>query len=445
MKKKYSIIIEDITKRTPLLLIFLMYFIQLSAFCEQKQIDYYELAKTGTVSEIRSAFRQKSSLQNAVFGENEETFLMLCLKENRELDVINLLLSYECDVLATAKDGRTPLMFAAQYSSNKTVIEKIIRHGTVFNWGTKSRVSAVDNNGKTTFDYALLNKTSGIIEILEQYAPRPVPSQSTVAEVEETTTETLPSEADLQTPPLEEETEEKQDVELQEALAVEEVPDFTTEQKEEISYLPLIENPNKKDKNGVLPLIRAIQEGNDWEVEQLIRSGADVNAVDEKKWTPLMYAIRYQNSLSLVELLIKNGANTQIKDSYNVSPLLLAAEYSKNPDIVALLLKGKSGSEQDVMQAFIMCLSSTFDTEYIIEGKVTRFLQANVPINRLWKGKTPLIYACSLGSSSKVIKLLLDYGANPSVKDSNGKTAFDYAKENPSLAHDDTYWLLNQR
>ena len=66
-----------------------------------------------------------------------------------------------------------------------------------------------------------------------------------------------------------------------------------------------------------------------------------------------------------------------------------------------------------------------------------------VPVNRIWKGKTPLIYAAQYGKSTKVIQQLIDAGAKTELRDSSGKMAFDYAKLNDSLEHDNSYWLLN--
>ena len=53
------------------------------------------------------------------------------------------------------------------------------------------------------------------------------------------------------------------------------------------------------------------------------------------------------------------------------------------------------------------------------------------------------MYACEYASSTRVIKLLLDNGALYTIRDSSGKKAFDYAKQNNKLERDEIYWLLN--
>ena len=41
--------------------------------------------------------------------------------------------------------------------------------------------------------------------------------------------------------------------------------------------------------------------------------------------------------------------------------------------------------------------------------------------------------------------MLLDNQASPTLRSTEGKTAFDYAMKNNNLAHDETYWALNKR
>ena len=66
-------------------------------------------------------------------------------------------------------------------------------------------------------------------------------------------------------------------------------------------------------------------------------------------------------------------------------------------------------------------------------------------LNSFYNGKTPLMYAAQYCNSTSIIKKLLDNGAAVTIRAADGKTAFDYAKQNSSLPHDDTYWALNQK
>jgi ankyrin repeat protein len=123
----------------------------------------------------------------------------------------------------------------------------------------------------------------------------------------------------------------------------------------------------------------------------------------------------------------------------------MAAEHSLNPEILALLLENRSSTEDEVFRAFMLTLSSTSGSMRIREAKIRLFLEdMAIPVNHTWQGTTPLIYAAQHASSTQIIKLLLDFGAKTSIRDVAGKTAFDYAKENKSLAHDEIYWSLNE-
>ena len=215
-------------------------------------------------------------------------------------------------------------------------------------------------------------------------------------------------------------------------------------ENEEISQKSYkIENPNLADSNGVTLLMKAAKAGNDWDIKNLIASGADVQMRDKDGWTALMYAVRYQNSLEILNILIQNGAYVRVRNKYNATPLLLAADYTQNPQILELLLANRSVNEEEVFKSFIFAITGTAGEEHIKMAKVQLYLDKEIQINRIWKGKTPLMYAAEYGSSTSVIQQLLDNGAKPGIKDAEGKTAFDYAKTNSRLKHDNTYWALN--
>ena len=71
------------------------------------------------------------------------------------------------------------------------------------------------------------------------------------------------------------------------------------------------------------------------------------------------------------------------------------------------------------------------------------FIDRGVPLNRFHEGKTPLMYAAEFSTSTEIIKILLDNGAIPSIRNPIGKTAFDFAETNTLISHDETYWSLN--
>ena len=207
--------------------------------------------------------------------------------------------------------------------------------------------------------------------------------------------------------------------------------------------LAQIKNPNTRDFNGRTLLMKAVKDGNDWEIRSLINSGADLNLRDNEGWSALMFAIRYQNNLEIVKLLLDNGADIYTVNKYGSSPLQIAACYSGNPEILRLIIQKFKGNQNDIFKAFIFSITSNVSNISSQLAKLQVFIDRGISINRFYEGKTPLMYACEYTASTSVIKLLLDNGANPSIRDANGKKAFDYAKLNGKLERDETYWKLN--
>ena len=191
--------------------------------------------------------------------------------------------------------------------------------------------------------------------------------------------------------------------------------------------------------------MKAVQSGNDWEIRSLIKSGADVNISDKDGWTALMYAVRYQNNLDTVNILLKNGANIRTANKYGYTALQLASSYGSNPDVLKKLLSVYPSGTNEIFRAFILSLSSSPENLIAQFAKVEAFIDFGVPLNRFYEGKTPLMYAAEFGSSTKIIKLLLDNGAVPAIRSAEGKTAFEYAQFNTQLDHDEIYWSLNAR
>lgn len=514
----------------------LLFILTASLFAKSNDtVDYIELAKTGSVENVKEAFRKNRKLPDQVFGDNRETFLMLCLQNNRGLNVIKLCIDYESDTKAVAKDKRTPLMYAAQYTSDIKVIEEVVKADTLVKSGRKKKVLAKDSQGKCSFEYAAMNPNRNIYKKLLEYADDPnaeanAPSENTGIDPEllaaqqaaadfeanamaqkaaedamlqnapqaETETETAVEaavepavEAAPVAPVVEaapvvaeapavEETEpaataesvaektEEPAVKLEEIAAVAEEPvikplpdpkaaeikqytqtflmDYAEDDEVEETKNPsseLVKNPDAADKYGVTLLMKAAKAGNDWDVRKLIESGADVNRRDRDGWTALMYACRYQNNLNIVKMLIDKGAHVRVRNKYNATPLLMAADYSQNPEIIALLLKNRSASEAEVFRAFIFAITGNSSNDHVRLAKIKLFTQMGLPLNRLWKGQTPLMYAAQYATSTQVLQILLNSGARTDIKDDSGKTAFDYAKTNKNLAHDDIYWSLN--
>ena len=95
------------------------------------------------------------------------------------------------------------------------------------------------------------------------------------------------------------------------------------------------------------------------------------------------------------------------------------------------------------MRALVLLISEQNIPQDVLISKLNIILDTGLPVNILYEGKTPLMYAAAYGNSNKVLQMLLDYDASVTLRSTEGKTAFDYAVKNKNLVHDDSYWALN--
>jgi len=228
---------------------------------------------------------------------------------------------------------------------------------------------------------------------------------------------------------------------LQDYIPVEK-PTLVTDAIQEPTMV--ITNPDLADSDGKTLLMNAAKSGNDWEIKQLLDSNADVNKIDNEGWTALMYAVRFQDNVNIVNMLLKAGADVKIKNNFGNTALVIASCYNNNPQILNQLLKYYDSSSKEVLKSFILLITSNNTAEYTQLSKIKVFLNRSTPINSFYNGKTPLMYAAEFSNSTKLIKLLLDNDAIVTLRSTEGKNAYDYAVDNEALVHDEVFWSLNK-
>lgn len=137
-------------------------------------------------------------------------------------------------------------------------------------------------------------------------------------------------------------------------------------------------------------LHEACIDGDIAQVRQLVEAGHHVNEMDCFSYTPLMRAAMF-GSAEICTYLLQNGANLSLVDKNTFTPLMLSAMWG-HPRALEVLIKHKAPLD---------CV----DRKYHM---------------------TALMWAAS---NTACVKLLLNHGADLSLKDVKGRTARDRAVE----------------
>lgn len=438
--------------------------------------DAFILVETETPQKIQHVIETDYSFKDFTRFAEEENLLMAALKASRANDVIDLLLKKaRMSPDSKTKGGVTAFMYACQYETDIEAVENVLFYGAKDDSKKEARILTRDNDNLTAYDYARKNEliSQEIISLLNAYASEPVafaeeePAQESPEEAEapvETPVETQPEEPepDLefdeeQAPESEEPAEVKNTlldlsslsspVLVPESIylydyandkyAQLEIPAALVAAEEAAKHF--IADANRRDSNGRTKLMLAAKKGDIAKIEDLLYSGAQIDAVDKDGWTALMYAARFQKDADVTKLLLYRGADRSIRNKYGITPLMLSAGFSENPDVVSILLDTYSPDSEEARQALAYGISN-YNSPAVLQA----FIDKQVPLNVPYDGKTPLMLACQLGKNTDVIDWLLVNGASKyQVEASSGKTAYDYAKENQKLPHNVTYWSLN--
>lgn len=215
----------------------------------------------------------------------------------------------------------------------------------------------------------------------------------------------------------------------------------------------------------IVRLAEAMRSGDLADVDAELRQGADPNARLENGATPLEYAILIE-SRPMIGLLLARGANPNIVDhgmsmlsllvqtqpcpTATVSALLAAgadpnqrdapsartpllrALHAGAPECAAILLDhGARIDAEDVAGGSALDAAAAGSSAQVVEGLIRRGVAVNATMAR---GVTALMWAAlrqpdPRGEAESVIRVLLDHGANPCMKDADAMTAADYARK----------------
>jgi len=161
-----------------------------SALCsaQQKAKDVFDVARSGTVEEMKALVQIKKDTVNAVNAHGYSTLILACYRGNKpvaeylaskvdninynsssgtalaaaaikgDVATVNILLENKANPDLADANGMTPLMFASQFD-NKELLLLLLKY--------KANTTVANIEGKSAMDYAVHNKNQEIINLLK--------------------------------------------------------------------------------------------------------------------------------------------------------------------------------------------------------------------------------------------------------------------------------------
>ena len=210
---------------------------------------------------------------------------------------------------------------------------------------------------------------------------------------------------------------------------------------------------NAHDRAGATPLHHAAGFGNRAAMKLLLGHGADVNAGNKRKSTPLFWSLHDE---AKVALLINRGANVNARTTDGRTPVYQAATMANAVPVLRLLLeKGGDPNAQTLVGAtplMAACRSNVQAARLLLDRKagvnarnaaggsvlmaaaqtgrphlVRMLLEAGANPNFRTKRNESALADAATAGNEETVKLLLDHGADINVQDIRGYSPLLYA------------------
>jgi len=154
-------------------------------------------------------------------------------------------------------------------------------------------------------------------------------------------------------------------------------------------------------------LHKAAKKGNVAKIEELIRNGTSLNAIDRKGQTPLHYAVLHGHA-DAVEVLLENGAQVHVRNRSGETPYQIA---------------DTSGAEI-IVRPFIKSFC-----HYASRRRIEEFLATGIDPNVKCGGGQVGLHIAAKSGYRPAVQMLLDHGAQVNIADNSGYTPLHYAAE----------------
>ena len=182
----------------------------------------------------------------------------------------------------------------------------------------------------------------------------------------------------------------------------------------------LIEEPNliQQYRGHFSPLHWAAYKGHYEMVKMLIEKGADVQGHKEYA-SPLFWAVRY-NRADIAKLLLDNGADINLRNTQGQSSLFISARVQ----ITNFLLE--NGADPKIIDKSGNTPLHLIGTKHMHQEAVRTIIDFNEFQNF---PQPENVVQEAVKEQLGVARLLIEFGADPNLKNKEGKTALDFARE----------------
>lgn len=193
-----------------------------------------------------------------------------------------------------------------------------------------------------------------------------------------------------------------------------------------------------RDIKGRTALMYAAANPNPQIARNLIIAGAKTDAEDINGWQPLMYAAAHNSNPRIIDVFTARGANInskipEVKNTYQRASL---------PNQFIAAVKIALRSTQKLLSDLYTSLGEEDSenlvetTEKVLDEMADEILGKNIDM-------TPLMLACAYNQSPEMVAALIEKGADIKAYDKKGKSAVDYAAQNPNINQTDIFWKMN--
>jgi len=190
-----------------------------------------------------------------------------------------------------------------------------------------------------------------------------------------------------------------------------------------------------RDVDGATLLHHAAGFGSIETMKLLLDKGADVNAANKRKSTPLLWGM---HDLAKAKLLIERGADVNQKNVDGRGPLYQAATMANSVPAIRLLIEHGA----DVNGRTLTGMTPLIAAARVNPEAARLLLEAKADVNaRNAAGGTALMAAAATGRA-QVVRMLLEKGADPNARTKRNETALADAA---TAGNEETVKLLLER